>query len=51
MVTSRVFSIYGSDNNAAIMANCDYYAVSDLFEILPELKKAHAARFTSGMAE
>jgi electron transfer flavoprotein alpha subunit len=28
-----------SDANAAIMANCDYYAVGDLFEILPELKK------------
>lgn len=32
-----------SDENAAIMANCDYYAVADLFEILPELEKALAA--------
>jgi len=28
-----------SDANAAIMANCYYYAVGDLFEILPELEK------------
>jgi len=32
-----------SDENAAIMANSDSYAVGDLFEILPELEKALAA--------
>lgn len=32
-----------SDENAAIMANCDYYATADLFDILPELEKALAA--------
>jgi electron transfer flavoprotein alpha subunit len=32
-----------SDENAAIMANCDYYATGDLFDILPELEKALAA--------
>jgi electron transfer flavoprotein alpha subunit len=32
-----------SDENAAIMANCDYYATGDVFEILPELEKALAA--------
>ncbi|WP_319521306.1 electron transfer flavoprotein subunit alpha/FixB family protein [uncultured Desulfosarcina sp.] len=32
-----------SDENAAIMANCDYYAAGDLFDILPELEKALAA--------
>jgi len=32
-----------SDENATIMANCDYYVTGDLFDILPELEKALAA--------
>ena len=31
-----------TDEKAAITANCDYYAVADMFTILPELKKALA---------
>jgi len=40
MKTSRMIIAVNSDENAAILSNCDYYAVGDLFEILPELAKA-----------
>lgn len=39
MKTAKMIIAINTDANAAIMANCDYYAVGDLFEILPELKK------------
>jgi electron transfer flavoprotein alpha subunit len=39
MKTAKMIIAINSDANAAIMANCDYYAVGDLFDILPELKK------------
>ncbi len=43
MKTAETIIAVNTDENAAIMANCDYYAVGDLFEILPELEKALAA--------
>jgi electron transfer flavoprotein alpha subunit len=43
MKTSQMIIAINSDKNAAIMANCNYYAVGDLFEILPELEKALSA--------
>jgi electron transfer flavoprotein alpha subunit len=43
MKTARTIIAVNTDENAPIMANCDYYAVADLFEILPELEKALAA--------
>ncbi|MCB2147679.1 MAG: electron transfer flavoprotein subunit alpha/FixB family protein [Deltaproteobacteria bacterium] len=43
MKTARMIIAINTDENAAIMANCDYFAVGDLFEILPELEKALAA--------
>jgi electron transfer flavoprotein alpha subunit len=43
MKTARTIIAINTDENAAIMANCDYFAVGDLFEILPELEKALAA--------
>jgi electron transfer flavoprotein alpha subunit len=43
MKTARLIIAINTDENAAIMANCDYYAVGDLFKILPELEKALAA--------
>ena len=42
MKTAKMIIAINTDENAAIMANCDYYAVGDLFEILPELEKALA---------
>ena len=39
MKTSGMIIAINSDENAAILSNCDYYAVGDLFEILPELVK------------
>lgn len=39
MKTAKMIIAINTDANAAIMANCDYYAVGDLFQILPELKK------------
>jgi electron transfer flavoprotein alpha subunit len=43
MKTARWIIAINTDANAPIMANCDYYAVGDLFAILPELEKALAA--------
>ena len=43
MKTAKMIIAINTDENAAIMANCDYFAVGDLFEILPELEKALAA--------
>jgi electron transfer flavoprotein alpha subunit len=43
MKTAKTIIAINTDENAAIMANCDYYAVGDLFEILPELEKAVAS--------
>jgi electron transfer flavoprotein alpha subunit len=43
MKTARTIIAVNTDENAPIMANCDYYVVADLFEILPELEKALAA--------
>lgn len=40
MKTAKTIIAINTDETAAIMANCDYYAVGDLFEILPELKDA-----------
>ncbi|MFZ0611151.1 MAG: electron transfer flavoprotein subunit alpha/FixB family protein [Desulfobacterales bacterium] len=39
MKTAGMIIAVNTDAKAAIMANCDYYAVGDLFDILPELKK------------
>ena len=43
MKTAKMIIAINTDENAAIMANCDYFAVGDLFEILPELEKALSA--------
>jgi electron transfer flavoprotein alpha subunit len=40
MKTSRLIIALNTDAEAPIMANCDYYVVGDLFEILPALTKA-----------
>lgn len=40
MKTAKMIIAINTDENAAIMANCDYFAVGDLFEILPELEIA-----------
>jgi electron transfer flavoprotein alpha subunit len=40
MKTAKTIIAINTDENAAIMANCDYYVAGDLFEILPELEKA-----------
>lgn len=39
MKTSKMIIAVNSDPNAPIMANCDYYAVGDLFEIISELTR------------
>lgn len=46
MKSAKMIIAVNSDANAAIMANCDYFVVGDLFEILPELEKALANRPT-----
>jgi len=43
MKTAKTIIAINTDENAPIMANCDYYAVADLFAVLPELEKALAA--------
>jgi electron transfer flavoprotein alpha subunit len=43
MKTSRLIIAVNSDPNAPIIANCDYYAIGDLFEIIPQLEKTLAA--------
>ena len=44
MKTAKMIIAVNSDANAAIMTNCDYFVVGNLFEILPELEKALANR-------
>jgi electron transfer flavoprotein alpha subunit len=39
MKASGMIIAINTDPNAAIVAKCDYYAIADLFDILPELKK------------
>ncbi len=39
MKTSGMVIAANTDENAAIMANCDYYVVADALEIIPELTK------------
>ena len=43
MKTAKTIIAINTDANAAIMANCDYYAVGNLFDILPALEKALAS--------
>lgn len=40
MKTSGLIIAINTDQEAPIMANCDYYAVGDLFDILPALTEA-----------
>ena len=40
MKSAKTIIAINTDANAAIMANCDYYAVGDLFDILPALEAA-----------
>jgi len=39
MKTSDMVIAINTDENAAIMSNCDYYVVADALEIIPELTK------------
>jgi electron transfer flavoprotein alpha subunit len=39
MKSSGMILAINTDPGAAIMARCDYYAVADLFDVLPELKR------------
>ncbi|HSO20507.1 MAG TPA: electron transfer flavoprotein subunit alpha/FixB family protein [Desulfosarcina sp.] len=43
MKTAGTIIAINTDENAPIMAKCDYYAVADLFDVLPELEKALGA--------
>ena len=43
MKTSGMIIAINADADAPIMANCDYFVVGDLFEILPALAEALAA--------
>jgi electron transfer flavoprotein alpha subunit len=47
MKSSGMILAINTDPDAAIMAKCDYYAVADLFDVLPELKRQLTAS-TSG---
>ena len=39
MKSSGMIIAINTDPNATIMAKCDYYAVADLFDVLPELQR------------
>jgi len=39
MKTSAMVIAVNTDENAAIMSNCDYYIVADALEIVPELTR------------
>lgn len=39
MKTAKMIIAVNKDENAAIMANCDYQVPGDLFDILPEIMK------------
>jgi electron transfer flavoprotein alpha subunit len=39
MKSSGMIIAINTDPNASIMAKCDYYAVADLFDVLPELQR------------
>jgi electron transfer flavoprotein alpha subunit len=39
MKTSGMIIAVNTDEHAAIMANCDYYAVADALEVIPELTR------------
>ncbi|MBR9987134.1 MAG: electron transfer flavoprotein subunit alpha/FixB family protein [Desulfosarcina sp.] len=43
MKTAKTVIAINTDAKAAIMANCDYFVVGDLFDILPALEKALAS--------
>lgn len=43
MKTAKTIIAINTDADAAIMANCDHYAIGDLFDILPALEKALSA--------
>jgi electron transfer flavoprotein alpha subunit len=45
MKSAKLIIAINSDKNSPIMTRCDYYAVGNLSEILPELKKALEARY------
>jgi electron transfer flavoprotein alpha subunit len=44
MKASGMIIAINTDPNAAILGKCDYYAIADLFDILPELRKELTAR-------
>jgi electron transfer flavoprotein alpha subunit len=46
MKSSGMIIAINTDPDAAIMAKCDYYAVADLFAVLPELQRQLAAATT-----
>jgi electron transfer flavoprotein alpha subunit len=43
MKSAGLIIAINTDPDAAIMAKCDYFAVTDLFEFLPEFKRALSA--------
>jgi len=43
MKSSGMIIAVNTDPNAAILSNCDYYAVADLFDVLTELQRQLAA--------
>ena len=49
MKTSGMIIAINSDPHAAIISNCDYFAVGDLFEILPQITVAIEAVKKAGI--